>query len=469
MTRHALGIDLGLSGARAAVLRDDGTLIGRGRSRVLTHVAGEPEADPGSWLDAAIEAGVAALSDAGSTSIDAIAIGALGPCPVLLDNALQPVGPAPLFGIDARSEAHRQRLMREHGLNDEELGLDHVAPKLLWLRDTEPKRFARARWVVDAAGSIVAALTGVPTIDRATAAYHLARGIQPPTPMPEPREAHEIAGALLPTMARRLGLPAGIPVAVGGCDSYVDLASMGVRRTGDFGILLGSTLILGRVAERAGASDGLRATPHHGAGWFLGGWTSACGVLLDWSAGLLGTAAVEAAAVLPPGAGGLMMLPYFSGERAPIWDNCARGAIVGATLQTSAAELHRAAIDAVALSALDLSERVLRLTGRCELARVGGGGTRNAALLTAISDATGLILEVPVHAGEAIAPAMLALRAIGLDPVIATERRVHPAPQRTHRYREMLAIYRALYPALASGMHALGSMNPVVEDVCRRA
>jgi xylulokinase len=287
--------------------------------------------------------------------------------------------------------------------------------------------------------------------------------------MPEPREAHEIAGALLPTMARRLGLPAGIPVAVGGCDSYVDLASMGVRRTGDFGILLGSTLILGRVAERAGASDGLRATPHHGAGWFLGGWTSACGVLLDWSAGLLGTAAVEAAAVLPPGAGGLMMLPYFSGERAPIWDNCARGAIVGATLQTSAAELHRAAIDAVALSALDLSERVLRLTGRCELARVGGGGTRNAALLGAISDATGLILEVPVHAGEAIAPAMLALRAIGLDPVIAIERRVHPAPERTHRYREMLAIYRALYPALASGMHALGSMNPVMEDVCRRA
>jgi sugar (pentulose or hexulose) kinase len=163
------------------------------------------------------------------------------------------------------------------------------------------------------------------------------------------------------------------------------------------------------------------------------------------------------------------MLPYFSGERAPIWDNDARGAIVGATLQTSAAELHRAAIDAVALSALDLSERVVRATGRCEMARVGGGGTRSATLIAAICDATGLILEVAAHAGEAIAPGMLALRAIGYRPDIGIERRLHPDPARTRRYREMLEIYRALYPALAPGLHALGRMNSIEEELWQRA
>jgi xylulokinase len=469
MTRHALGIDLGLSGARAAILRDDGTLIGRGRCAVATRPVGEAEADPQSWLEAAIGAGRSAVADAGVPSVDAIAIGALGPCPVLLDEALQPVGPAPLFGIDARSEGHRQHMKQDHGLSNEELSLDHVAPKLVWLRETQPKRFARARWVVDAAGYIVAALTGVPTIDRATAAYHVAPAIESLVPMPQPHEAHEIAGHLLPAMAQRLQLPAGIPVALGGCDSYVDLAGIGMSRLGDMGILLGSTLILGRVVERSGASDGLRSTPHHGAGWFLGGWTSACGSLLDWSANLLGPAAVDHAAQLPPGAGGLMMLPYFSGERAPIWDNDARGAIIGASLQTSAAELHRAAIDAVALSALDLSERVLRATGRCEMARVGGGGTRNAALLGAICDATGLILEVPAHAGEAVAPALLALRAIGQRPEIRIERRLHPAAERTRRYRELLDIYRALYPALSASLHALGRLNSIEEDLCQRA
>lgn len=469
MSLHTLGIDLGLSGARAAVLRGDGVLVGRGRCAVATRPAAEVEADPQSWLEAAIGAARAALSDAGVASVDAIAVGALGPCPVLLDESLQPVGPAPLFGIDARSETHRQRMKREYDLSDEELSLDHVAPKLLWLRETQPKRFAQARWVVDAAGYIVATLTGVPTIDRATAAYHLARGIEPLVPMPRPREAHDIAGNLLPAIAQRLQLPAGIPVALGGCDSYVDLAGIGMSRLGDLGILLGSTLILGRVVEQPGASDGLRVTPHHGAGWFLGGWTSACGSLLDWSANLLGTAAVEGAARLAPGAGGLMMLPYFSGERAPIWDNDARGAIIGATLQTSAADLHRAAIDAVALSALDLSERVLRTTGRCEMARVGGGGTHNAALVSAICDATGLCLEIPAHGGEAAGPAMLALRAIGQRPEIRIERRLHPNPARTRRYREMLETYRALYPALAPALHALGRRNSVEEDLCQRA
>lgn len=469
MTLCTLGIDLGLSGARAAVLREDAALLGRGRCAIPTRRPGEIEADPKAWLEAAIGAARAALADAGRKSVDAIAIGALGPCPVLLDDALEPVGPAPLFGIDARSEAHRQRLRSEHRLSDEELSLDHVAPKLLWLRETQPSRFARAAWVVDAAGYIVAAFTGVPTIDRATAAYHLAPGITPPVRLPEPREADAIAGALLPGIARRLGLPNGIPVAIGGCDSYVDFAAIGMREIGDLGILLGSTLVLGRVVETCAATDGLRCTPHHGPGAFLGGWTSACGALLDWSANLLGPVAVAAAAELPPGAGGLMLLPYFAGERAPIWDNAARGAILGATLQTSAAELHRAAIDGVALSALDLTERLLRQTGRCEIAHVGGGGTRNAALSAAIASATGLILEIPAHGGEAVAPAVLALRALGRPVALKTEKRIHPDPARTRRYREMLESYRALYPALASSLHALGRMNTMEEDLCQRA
>ena len=469
MMRATLGIDLGLSGARAAVLREDMELIGRGRCAVPTREAHALEADPKSWLEAAIGAARAALADAEVASVDAIAIGALGPCPVLLDEKLEPVGPAPLFGIDARSEAHRQRLRRDLHLSDEAMSLDHTAPKLLWLRDTQPKRFARARWVVDAAGYIVAALTGVPTIDRATASYHLAPGLKPILPLPEPREAQDIAGGLLPGMAQRLGLPAGVPVAIGGCDSYVDFAAIGMREAGDLGILLGSTLVLGRVVEQAVARDGLRTTPHHGRGVFLGGWTSACGALLDWSAQLYGPQAVTAAADLPPGAGGLMLLPYFAGERAPIWDNDARGAVLGATLQTNAAELHRATIDGVALSALDLSERLLRQTGRCELAHVGGGGSRNAALAVAISNATGLILEVAAHAGEAIGPAVLALRALGRQVQAKIEKRIHPDAARHARYREMLGTYRALYPALADSLHALGRMTTTEEDLCQRA
>jgi xylulokinase len=459
VTLTTLGIDLGMSGARAAVMRDDATLIGRGRCAAAKHSDNRPEADPRSWLEAVIGAARAALGDAGTTKVDAIAVGALGPCPVLLDAQMEPVAPAPLFGMDARSEAHRCRLREQHGLRDEDLSLDHVAPKLQWLRETQPQRFARAHWVVDAAGYIVAAFTGIATIDRATAAYHLAPGITPLVRLPEPREAEEIAGPLLSGIAARLGLPAGIPVAIGGCDSYVDLAAIGMRAVGDLGVLLGSTLVLGRVVQSGEPQDGLRTTPLHGPGMFLGGWTSACGALIDWSAALYGKRAVAAAADLPPGAGDLLMLPYFGGERAPIWDNDARGAVIGASLQTSAAELHRAAIDAVALSAFDLSERLLRQTGPCTTARVGGGGVHQPALADAISDATGLALEISAYAGDAAAPASLAMRALGHPVLLPIERRISPDSARHARYCEMLERYRALYAALAPSMHALERKN----------
>jgi sugar (pentulose or hexulose) kinase len=200
-------------------------------------------------------------------------------------------------------------------------------------------------------------------------------------------------------------------VAIGGCDSYVDLAGIGMSRIGDLAILLGSTLILGRVMERDEAVDGLRVTPHHGAGWFFGGWTSACGTLLDWSTN----------------------------------------------------------IDAIALSALDLSERVLRATGPCNVARVGGGGTRNPALVSAVADATGVPLEIAAHAGEAMPPALLALRAIGIEPEVRIERRVRPNAERTRRYQELLKTYRGLYPALSSSLHALGQINAIQEGAWQRA
>jgi xylulokinase len=469
VTAAALGIDLGMSGARAAVKRGDARLIGRGRCAVAGRADDAPEIDPKNLLEAAIGAARAALADAGTATVDAIAVGALGPCPVLLDAAMEPVAPAPLFGLDARSEAHRRRLQREHGLGDEALGLDHVAPKLMWIRETEPQRFARAAWVVDAAGYIVAAFTGVPSIDRATAAYHLAPGVAPLVRLPEPREAEDIAGSLLPGIAQRLGLPAGSPVAVGGCDSYVDLAGIGMRAAGDLGILIGSTLVLGRVVETGKARDGLRCTPLHGPGTFLGGWTSACCSVIDWSERLYGAAAVAAAADLEPGAGGLLMLPYLEGERTPIWDNAARGAVIGASLQTGAAELHRAAIDAVALSGLDISDRVLQQTGRCESARVGGGGTRRDALVRALCDATGLIFEIAAYAGEAGAPAALALRALGHELTLPVERRLHPDPARQARYREMLERYRGLYAALAPSFAASSNESIVGVKQCRRA
>jgi xylulokinase len=464
----ALGLDLGLSGARAVVVNESGDLLGRGRiaCKPWRGGSGIAEREPEDWYEETLAAGRMALAEAGHSAIAAIGIGALGPCPVLLDADLKALAPAPLFSLDQRAEATRRRLLARHGLSAAALGPDHALPKLIWWREEEPAIIGKARWVVDATGFLVARLTGRPVMDPITAEDYGAPGIVAPVLLAPSARADSIAGPLLPGAAQRLGLPAGIPVAVGSYDSYVDIWGSAARKPGESCIVLGSTLILGRVVAEPVEVPGLRCQPHIGEGRFLGGWTSAAGSLLDWSRDLLGDPAADSKSLasLMPGAGGLLVLPYFAGERAPVWDPAARSAILGATLATTREELARAMIDGVALSALDIAKRLPDGDSPEQPWRLCGGGARNAALAQALADALGRPLTLLAHAGEAVAPALLAFAAIGRTVGPRVERSLAPDAARHTRFAQLHAVYRKLYPALADHMHALGRLADGKED-----
>ncbi len=468
MSLAALGLDLGLSGARAAVVTEAGELLGSGRAagKPWQGAPGIAERDPEEWYEEILAAGRMALGQAGDSVIAAIGIGALGPCPILLDAELNALAPAPLFSLDQRAEATRQQLIAAHGLSSQALGPDHALPKLFWLSEREPALIGRATCVVDATGFLVARLTGRPAMDPITAEDYAAPGIASPVPLAPSAKALSVAGSLLPGVAKRLGLPPGIPVAVGGYDSYVDIWGSGARKPGEGCIVLGSTLILGRIVAGPVEAPGLRCQPAIGEGRFLGGWTSAAGSLLDWSRELLGDDANDPASVasLMPGAGGLLVLPYFAGERAPVWDPAARGAILGATLATTRDELARAMIDGVALSALDIAARLPGAGDAGQAWRLCGGGARNGALAQALADALGQPLTLLAHAGEAIGPALLAFAAIGRTVMPRVERRLSPDAGRHARFARLYRIYRELYPVLADHMHELGQLASEMED-----
>lgn len=165
------------------------------------------------------------------------------------------------------------------------------------------------------------------------------------------------------------------------------------------------------------------------------------------------------AALLQPGAGGLVALPYLAGERTPVRDADARGLLVGLTLGTRPEQVYRAFVDAVALSVRHHAH-VLHAAGLAPTRwRVGGGGVRNPALLRATADALGADLDVVEHAGEAIGPCDLALRALGLPVVDRVARVVQPDPARAARFDILFSIYRQLHPALADAMAALGRLD----------
>ena len=259
--------------------------------------------------------------------------------------------------------------------------IDHAAPVMHWWREHAPDAFNRAAYAIDATGFLVSWLTGHPVMDRITRDDYVLPGLDPPLPIPAAGEPLDVAGELGPTAAAALGLDVGVPIALGTYDSWVDLESLG----GTSRILLGSTMILTTEA-RVGPGDAgdLRSVVLPGGERALSGWTSAAGSTIAWSHDRFGS---EDVAGLEPGAGGLLALPYLAGERTPVWDPDARGAVVGLTTATSAAQLSRAFLDAVALSARDIAERMGALGHASARWRVGGGGIHDAAWLQATSDA----------------------------------------------------------------------------------
>ncbi|HJR97448.1 MAG TPA: FGGY-family carbohydrate kinase, partial [Actinomycetota bacterium] len=362
-----LGIDQGSSGARAAVMTAAGDVLGSGRVACddLRRTPHGSEHDPAAWLEESFRAARAALEASGRSSVDAIGVGALGPAPVVLDDDLEPLVPSPLFPITPVPE---------------------------WVRGLPSDVVDRAAWVVDVTGFLVSALVGRPVIDRITAADHIVDATSAVVPVPEPIEPLDVAGGLGKEGAELLGLPPDVPVVAGTYDTFVDLAGVGVGAIGEGAIMLGSTAIVGVVRDEPDAPEGLRASPHVGLGWFVGGWTSAAGRALAWVASLAPSAErariVAEAGAMSPGSAGVLGLPSLDGERAPIWDPAARGALIGLTTDTTLVGIYRGMLDGVVLSTADLAARLEPVSGDVAWL-VAGGGVRDGAWLQATADALG--------------------------------------------------------------------------------
>ena len=412
-----------------------GEVLGSGRApcRDLRRTARGTYHDPAAWLDESISAARSALRAAGCERVDAIGVGALGPAPVVIDSELRPLTASPLFPID---------------------------PVPTWVDALRDDLTSRAAYVVDVAGFLVGTFVGHPVMDRITAADHVVEGKSPRIAVPEVLGPFEVAGELTPTLAERLGVAPGAPVAVGTYDTFIDLAGIGATQPGSAAILLGSTVIVGVVTEEPDAPDGLRSSPHVGPGWFVGGWTSTAGRALAWAASLAAGAdrerVVAEAGAMEPGGGGVLAVPYLDGERAPVWDPAASGAMIGLTTSTTLAQIYRGVLDGVVLSTLDLADRLAPVRGG-DPWTVAGGGVRDIAWMQATSDALGEPLTA-VDLPDAAAAARAGFAATGEQLPPPAARTIEPDENAGGRWQELAEIYCGTYEALADRMHRLGAL-----------
>jgi xylulokinase len=262
--------------------------------------------------------------------------------------------------------------------------------------------------------------------------------------------------------AEEAGLPPGIPIVAGvndGLGSIVGAAGGVPGRATDPGGAAGG---LALCWDRPLAAPGVACWPGLAPNTYIvGGALAAGGRALDWWAAAAGRGDVPATLALagqaPAGSGGLVFLPFLAGERAPTWDPAARGAFLGLTLDHHAAHLARAVLEGAACALRLLAETVTGAGGRIDELRLCGRQAESVLWNQIKADITGCRAVVPrvtevALVGDAISAAVGA--GVYPDLVTAGEAMVGvaqafvPYPANRAVYDELLALYRAAYPAL---------------------
>ena len=198
---------------------------------------------------------------------------------------------------------------------------------------------------------------------------------------------------------------------------------------------------------------------------------AATGRALDWYrddilGGTITTDALLAeAAATPPGADGLVFLPYLAGERSPIWDPDARGVLAGLTLGHGRGHIARAIVEASALAIRHVAAPMLAAGVTVTAMRVCGGPARSAFWNGVKADVTGFPVLVPeVLETAVLGSAITAAVGIGVhsdlpSAIAAMTRisaRIEPRRELAPVYDRLFEAYLALYPATAPVLRPLG-------------
>ncbi|HET8523842.1 MAG TPA: xylulokinase, partial [Thermomicrobiales bacterium] len=444
-----LSIDLGTSAVKAVVVNTEGHILGRAATEYPMDYPhpGYAEQDPSDWWRATIAAVRAALS-AAATSIRAIGITGQMHGTVLLDEHGLPLSPA-IIWPDTRSTAEVAQLTALIGPNrllriaGSPLATGFQAATIRWLQRHEPERWKRVRHVLLPKDYLRFALTGDFATDPSDASgtllfdiharnwspdilrvLHLDRSI-----LPAVFPSATITGELLPGPATELGLPAGIPVVAGGGDTacaalgacVVDANSMLLTISTGGQVILPSFTPAINLLGNSHTFCSTFEPGQMGAPWYHMGATMVAGLALRWLRDNIFAlpkvtgyeTMTAAAAAVPPGAGGLIFLPYLAGERTPHMNPHARGVFLGLTASHGRGHLVRAVMEGVAFALYD-AYRALNLDGAvANRAILAGGGARSHLWRQIFSDMFGIpITPLDTADQSAFGAAILAASAV---------------------------------------------------------
>lgn len=501
--KYLLGIDIGTYESKGVIADIDGNLIASAVSPHKMDIprAGWAEHDPEEvWWGDFVRVTGQLLAESGVAPNDIIGVGvsAIGPDVLPVDRDVKPLRKGGiLYGVDTRAAQEIDQLNAEIGSDvifekcGNVLSSQATGPKILWLKKNEPEVYKQAYKFLTASAFLVARLTGEFVIDHLTGSFclplydfkkrvwddTLTKEIVDLARLPDLRWADEVAGYVTAEAARQTGLAEGTPVTVGTADAAAEAVSVGATKPGQMMLMYGSTIFMIEVLDKPVVDPRLWANPYlfEGTSALLAGMATS-GSLTRWFRDQVTNDLVQAeeagganayseitnaALAVPPGSDGLVVLPYFSGERTPVNDPRARGVYFGLTLAHSRAHLFRATVEGISYGVRHHLEVMREIGAEPEEIIAVGGGTKSPLWLKCTSDVCGVPQRVPgVTLGASYGDAFLAGMGAGVfsspedvNRWLKDIRTVEPDPAVKPVYDEYMRIYLDLYQATKGLMH----------------
>lgn len=488
MSAYTIGVDIGTTGTKAALLDVNDRIIAVASRNTPLHspVPGAAEADPQIWAANVAESirEVVERSGVSPASITGVATSGMVPALVLLDENLRSLRYAFLQN-DARATGEVSQVAAAVSdlnfveLTGSALTQQSVGPKCLWVARSEPDIWKRVRWIVGSYDAVLISLGADPHVEenwaiesgffaldgsyvtRVLEASGVEDSFLPPVLRPGDQ-----AGVLSAEAAQATGLSAGTPLIVGGADHVLSAYAAGVMNSGDWLIKLGGAGDVLAAADRPIVDERLYLDAHPVQGhWLPNGCMATSGSLLRWLQTLVGgedLLALDAEASARK-AGELLCLPYFLGEKSPLHDPDLRGAFAGLHLGHTRGDLYRSVLEAIAFGFRHHTEVFDDLGMHLTRALITNGGSKSTLWKQIHSEVLNTeVNPVTDHPGASLGAAILAgigAGSIGRDDPTSRFTKlgdpVIPDPVNVAIYNDTYEQWRALGDAAAPISHAL--------------
>ena len=505
-----LGIDVGTSGTKTLAINERGKILGQA---MATYPCYHPkplwsEQDPDDWWKATVKTVRTVVKKAGLKPAHVRAIGLSGQMhgSVFLDKQNRVVRRALLWN-DQRTAAECEEIERRAGGRKRLIGMvanpaltGFTAPKILWLRNREPKNFAKTVKVLLPKDEIRRKLTGefatevsdasgmllLDVVHRRWSKELLAKLELDEGMFARCFESEEITGTLTREAAKTLGLSTDCIVVGGAGDCAAGAVGNGIVRQGLLSTSIGTSgvVFVHSDTPQVDPQGRLHTFCHAVRGkWHMMGVTLAAGGSLQWFRNAVCQTLMnvsrrqkidaydvltEEAAVTPPGAEGLFFLPYLAGERTPHADPLARGAFVGLTLRHSRGHLVRAILEGVTYSLRDCLAIMEGQRLAVKQIRATGGGAKSRFWRQMQADVLGkTVVSMAADEGPAYGVALLAAVGAGefndiaeaCDATVKTTGEIKPRAAAGRYYDKGFLVYQQLYLSLRDDFKRIAELG----------